>query len=96
MEEYLYGLGGCVWRGGDNSGDEEDEEAMVMRVGRERAASSWSGLVRWVGRRRSSLYGHKHPSTRLGYSRSYHVLQYIKLKLTKSHPPRILSLLLLP
>ena len=34
MEEYLYGLGGCVWRGGDNSGDEEDEEAMVMRVGK--------------------------------------------------------------
>lgn len=69
MEEYLYGLGGCVWRGGDNSGDEEDDDAMVMRVGTERegAASCWSGLVRWGA---GAAHGHKHPSTRLGYSRS--------------------------
>lgn len=27
--EYLYGFGGWVCKGGDNSGDEEEEEAIV-------------------------------------------------------------------
>jgi hypothetical protein len=28
---YLYGFGGCVWERGDNSGDEDEDEAMMKR-----------------------------------------------------------------
>jgi hypothetical protein len=32
MVEYLYGFGGCVCEDGDNSGDEEEDDAMAKET----------------------------------------------------------------